>query len=348
MVFDHLKTLWNAALLCIIISTTAKSDETFQYTKLRGIPRSTSIAFSSDGKQIAFGFPAREKSLPSVWLRSSDKDGEAVKYECDDGSNSLWDVTVNPTTKRVFAATSKGSIFRWDIDGQSAKAIAEPSMRLISLAVSPDGKWGATLNAYGELAVWNSGFDKQLATLVVAKFDVGSVLFTPDSSVVYAVCRGTIVSWDHINRKTIAQCFPRVERTALGTYDDSFIRADLSTDGAQLIASCASGRVVLMDAKTLRLKAEHVPDLRTNHPTRCVRFVNDNKFALVTSNEPYLLLLSIPSLESVATGVGPEKDAKCCHGLAVGNQGELIVAACGENNYRIKITLTDKLKSLSR
>jgi RNA polymerase sigma factor (sigma-70 family) len=142
------------------------------------------IAFSPDGKTIAYGGRAADGS---VYIRLSDvQDPKDVKtWNIVGGLNSL---KFSPDGKMLAVGAPK-EITLFDVEaGQPAHTFSDNDGRIEEIAFSPDGKSIASCKLNGPLKVWDIEAEKVRLELDCDSSWVGYITYSPDGKKMAATC----------------------------------------------------------------------------------------------------------------------------------------------------------------
>ncbi len=159
------------------------------------------VAFSSNGKTIAFG---DDKTIKLWDIASKEEIPTLFKHY------NVRSIAFSPDGK-IVASGSYSSIKLWDIT--SKREITTLFDGANSLAFSPDGKTlasGQKSNVWwshaGSIRLWNMANYKEICTLYGHKDTVNSVAFSPDGKILASGSSdNTIILWDMANKSEIAR-----------------------------------------------------------------------------------------------------------------------------------------------
>jgi WD40 repeat protein len=242
-----------------------------------GIPR---VVFSSDGKYLAAAWPP---NTVRVW---NAKTGAVVSVLGSALIDNQERMAFSPDNRYVITGGNAGILVLWDVVtgekirvfelAENSPARQKQSLRILSFALSPDGRYIAILDtSKGSLASINSG--KQLFTFPTTHPGDPYIQFSPDGKHIMIGDR----VWD--------------AKTGQLVYEFSMINNSLySPDGKYILGiDFSSYDLILIDAKSYRtVRTLNAFDTK---PTDW-QFSPDGKYLLATKTE------GVVRLWEVATG----------------------------------------------
>lgn len=184
------KNLENGPLR-VTVWDTASWNVLYEYeSKSQGVVSEGALAWSPDGKQIAFSIPERGLSIMDI------ESGNVVA-SLEDFLVSPFDLSWSPDGSRLIATGDLGfGLRRWRLDtNQWARLWDKRLQPAQQVAWSPDGRRIASGHFGGEVCVWNAR-NNQCKGVIRAHFNsVDALGWSPDGRQV-ATASGAIRLWD--------------------------------------------------------------------------------------------------------------------------------------------------------
>jgi WD40 repeat protein/GTPase SAR1 family protein len=234
--FSHL-TIWQADLRNVKLH-----DVNFQNANLaksifaEAFAGVLSVAFSPDGKLLAFGDTSGE-----IYLRQV-ADGKHI-LTCKGHTSWVLSVTFSPDGRILASSSADHTVKLWEVDtGQCLQTLQEHDKEVWSVAFSPDGSMLASGSDDQTVKLWNIRTGECKRTLRGHTSWVHSVAFNPDGqTLVSGSDDQTVKLWDIRDGKCL--------KTLQGHCDG--IRAiAVSPDGQMLASSSEDQTVKLWDIST--------------------------------------------------------------------------------------------------
>jgi WD40 repeat protein len=261
----------------------------------------TALAFSRTGKYIAAG--GIEGSL-TVWEASSGHEVQALKTDGEIRALSFQDndstiVAAGWNSPVPFARgwniSGGKQVFETKYEGHPFPGAAPPySVKVSTMAISPDGKWLATASESTidlNVRVWDLRGGKERDHLGIT-YPVMALGFSPDSKI---LCAGDDVGkvhlWDE-NGRNIAELYE---------HNDPVNAVAFSPDG-KLVATPAQRGVDVWDVSEKKLRNTFMIDIGA---VRTLAFSPDSKFIAMSDN---LSKLHIREADEVTKAQNPEPD----------------------------------------
>jgi WD40 repeat protein/uncharacterized caspase-like protein len=230
----------------------------------------TSVAFSTDGKQVLTGsgdgtaklwdlsgrelqtFAGHDSGVSSV---AFSRDGTQVLTGSQDGTAKLWDlsgyeiqtfrghadgvtsVAFSPDGQKVLTGSIDRTAKLWDLSGRGIQIFTENDAQGVSSAVfSPDGQKVLTGSENGTAKLWDlSG--RVIQTFTEHPYEVSSVAFSPDGLKVLTGSMEIAKLWDLSGREL---------QTFTGHTSEVFSVA-FSPDGQKILTGSGDGTAKLWD-----------------------------------------------------------------------------------------------------
>lgn len=141
-----------------------------------------SLKFSADGKSLLAASDSGAVQLCSI------DEGKGLAIQSSTGPTTFA-AQIDPTGTRVCAPGGDGRLNLWDVTTNRQIAKLAHEQGAWSAVFSPDGKWLATGGRDGRAAVWNASDGSSVATFEHPAKDIGSVYFSPDSTLLLTISR---------------------------------------------------------------------------------------------------------------------------------------------------------------
>lgn len=151
----------------------------------------TSVAFSPDGKTLAFGSWA----TVMLWdIKTREQIGTLIGHD-----DSFWVgcVAFSRDGKTLASGSGDWTIKLWDVQTHENIATLEGHTRSVdSLSFSSDGRTLASGSGDSTVNLWDTVSHMKIATFQVDGSGVPSVAFSPDGSILAAADRNAAILWD--------------------------------------------------------------------------------------------------------------------------------------------------------
>jgi WD40 repeat protein len=207
-----------------------------------------SLAFSPDGKTLASR--SAEDHQIKLWEVATGKERANID-KCFGNGRIMFS-----SDSKTLAVEGSGEIKLWDVaTGKERSTIAIGSVRVTSVAYSPDGKTMAVGYSDRTIRLWDVATGMTRATLKgyeayngggrkFEKYSLGSVVFSPDGKTLASGGEGnTIKMWDVATGK---------EQATLKGHTDSVNSVAYSPDGKTLASGGWDKTIKLWDLATLK------------------------------------------------------------------------------------------------
>jgi WD40 repeat protein len=157
-----------------------------------------SVAFSADGKMLAFG--SRDKTV-KVWDVASAQDTATLQGH----SGLVYAVAFSPDGKTVASASADKTVKLWDLaSGKATVTFKGHSDSVRPVAFSPDGKMLASGSRDKTVKLWDVASGKEITTLAGHTGVIESVAFGAGGKILASGGSDKIVKlWDVASRKEI-------------------------------------------------------------------------------------------------------------------------------------------------
>jgi WD40 repeat protein/energy-coupling factor transporter ATP-binding protein EcfA2 len=335
-------------------------------------PYSLSVAFSPDGKILAYGSGnniilrdiSTQRTLGQPLQLHSElvmsiafsPDGKMLASGSIDGTVILWDmethqplgrpinahengvycVAFSPNGKMLASGGNDRSIILWDVE--THQPLGQPldahSYLVYSIAFSPDGKTLASGEVDNSIGLWDVETHQSIGGLYEHKSEVHSVAFSPDGKILASGANDdTIILWDMATLQPIGQSLKAHTR-----FVDSVV---FSPDGKTLASGSGDGTIRLWDVATQQLIEEPL----TGHSgfVFSVSFSPDGKTIASSSNDGTVILWDMVIQNNI--GQRLEKHTSGVNSVAFSPDGKLL--ASGSNDGTIILWDVETHKSLS-
>jgi WD40 repeat protein len=276
------------------------------------------VAFSHDGKQVAFGFASGSASgMIQIWDAQT---GALVVGPFKPQHHPIRSVAFSPKGERLASASDDETIGIWDTQtgAHVACGLKGHGTGVNAVAFSPDGKRAASGDHWGRVRIW----DAQTGALVAESFEkhdliVRSVAFSPDGErLASGSTDKTIRIWDANMGSVIAGPFEGhntiVECVAF------------SPDGRRVASGSVDGTILIQNAWTGVLEAG--PLIFEGGPSNGVASVvfssDGSRVAAVSSGDGAIRIWVIPQVQSPVSAFSDH--TKLQDGWVIGAAGELI------------------------
>jgi serine/threonine protein kinase/WD40 repeat protein len=191
------------------------------------------VAFSDDGRYIAAG---GDQGEIHVWDCES---GELIQVLTDPGKLEILGIEFLPSGDRLLACSGGyggGTLKCWDIDTKVAETMYACGTRVDAVEISPDKKWIAICDRFGNVLVYSTDTLKSVWRQKVAGSYIAAVKFSSDSSRLF--CAGP----DGI---TIYRCVDNewLESGRLVSAKESFRKVLVLPGDDGLVTACENGAV---------------------------------------------------------------------------------------------------------
>jgi len=241
-----------------------------------------SIAFSPDGRTLAYGTSGHEAKLWDIANRHN-----VLTLEHDGGVAS---VAFSPDGALLACGCRDGVVKLWDVASGKALGTLRHTDRVQSVAFSPDGEIlaaGGGLFAGGDITLWNVATRHQRATLTGHTASVWSLLFSHDGkTLVSGSWDKTVKLWDVATgreSRTLAEHASRVAAVAL------------SPDGAMLATGDYDGLLTLWDMAAGDARATLK---QPKNKVRCLAFSPDGRTLAVGCETSRVWLWDVATRQS--------------------------------------------------
>jgi WD40 repeat protein/basic membrane lipoprotein Med (substrate-binding protein (PBP1-ABC) superfamily)/DNA-binding SARP family transcriptional activator len=202
---------------------------------------STCVAFSPDGKYIA---TADHDMTAKIW----DSRTLAQITTLEGHDEGLLTLTFSPDGGRLVTSTSNmwEGLFVWDIaSGQKIDEFYVNNLQVPeAISFSPDGKWVAAANTYGQIHLWDTITYEEIRSLGSGESPMLSLAISPDGS--------RLAASDSNGKVTIWSSSSWEELLSFSAHADWMLDIEFSPDGSLLATSSLDGKAKIWDAFTGR------------------------------------------------------------------------------------------------
>jgi WD40 repeat protein/basic membrane lipoprotein Med (substrate-binding protein (PBP1-ABC) superfamily) len=200
---------------------------------------STCVAFSPDGKYIA---TADHDMTAKIW----DSRTLAQIATLEGHDTGLLTLTFSPDGERLVTSTSNmwEGLFVWDIaSGQKIGEFFVNNLQVPeAIAFSPDGKWAAAANTYGQVHLWDATTYDEIRSLGSGEFYMFGMAISPDGSRLAASdSENKVIIWDTSSWEELLSFY---------AHADWMLDIEFSPDGNRLATSSLDGKAKIWDAAT--------------------------------------------------------------------------------------------------
>ena len=241
------------------------------------------MAFSSDGKRIAFGDysgatkvidAATGKLIAAVSNHSAivntvlfTPDDKTVISACFDGTVTLWDyvkgteeipftvdgqrlltIALSPDAKLLAAVAWEGNGYMWDFAKRELRYEfrgTEKNAMVEGLVFAPDGKTFMTGSRDSLLRIWKTETGESVQDLTGRKTVVTAAVFSPDGKTLFTSgFRGDLIRWD-VEKGEHAN--------STQAHGERFYGLALSGDGKRIVTAGWDHEIKIWDAETFKL-----------------------------------------------------------------------------------------------
>jgi WD40 repeat protein/serine/threonine protein kinase len=227
------------------------------HERQEGRRRMAYLAFSPDGKRIAYG--GADDIPPNVW---DSETGEGVAIPKD----LIGPIAFSPDGKHIACGHQDKTVRIWSsTSGREVLSLSGHEARVVAVAFSPDGKRIASGDRNGITKVWDAGTGVERVTLDGHRGYVGSLTFSPDGGrIASASFDLTTRIWDASTGK---------ELMTLRGLGDIITGVRFSPDGKRIVTGSRDGTVKLWDVTT----GDELLTLRAYPGVHAVAFSPDGK-----------------------------------------------------------------------
>jgi WD40 repeat protein len=266
------------ALVVQITSSGAGLWDTATGKKIRDFPgRTSSVAFSPDGKQVLMGaaFSPDGKQVLTVtarlWDAASGKEIRAFAGH----TGPVTSIAFSPDGKQVLTGSKDDTARLWDVaSGEEIrsfrrdKQLKAGGFGILSVAFSPDGKRVLTYGGGGTARIWDAASGKEIRAFE-QRFAVECVAFSPDGMRIVAASGGAVQLWNADNGNVL--------HTLKHKGDYHVKSAAFSPDGKQVVTGSGNNTARLWDA----VSGKEIRAFHNRHgPATFVAFSPDGKQVL--------------------------------------------------------------------
>jgi WD40 repeat protein len=245
------------------------------------------VAFSSDGRWLAYGNGQRVKVLDTA------KWGRAVEMEAAPFLEHVSSLAFSPDGKRLASAVTahlqgngivdpqmlKFDVCVWEVPtGKRLFTLAGPVDGINAVAYSPDGKYVASGGEDGTVRVWDGQTGRSVHTQKGHRGSVYAIAFSPDGT--QLACAGELPGPGAVEGVRLWNTATGEELLTLQGLGGRVASLSFSPDGRRLATAREDGTVDLWDPRT----GEETLTLTTANGVDCVRFAPDGTKLLAASS----------------------------------------------------------------
>jgi WD40 repeat protein len=276
-----------------------------------------SVAFSPDGKRLAYGSGVTIR----LWDVETGKQSATLKH-----SSWILSVAFSPDGKLLASGTERlrdGTVRLWDVQtGKHLTTFEEHSRGVTSVAFSPDGKRLASGSYDNTVRLWDVQTGKPLATLEGHSDVVYSVAFSPDGKRLASGSGDKHVRlWDVQTGK---------ELTTFEEHSGRVYSVTFSPDGKRLASGSLDKTIHLWDVQTGK---ESTTLKGHSGGVRSVAFSPDGKRLASGSWDNTVRLWDVQTRKPLATLEG---HSDVVYSVAFSPDGKLLASGAGDITYRVR------------
>jgi len=256
---------------------------------------SNSVAFSPDGKNIAF-INDRDICMFSV---KEQKQVGTLKGHTDE----VRSIAFSPDGKTLVSGSMDFTVRLWDVEKQKEIAVLRNKSHAHCIAISPDGDTiAAAIGGEGLVRLWDFKTKKEIDILKDPARAVITVSFSPDGKTLASGnAGGLIYLWDYGKNEQIGQLKGDIQLQEDVTWAYTYF----SPDGKLLAAIYVEGFALIWDVQ----KQEQISTIEGHSQVSAVAFSPDGKWLATAGYEGTILLwevnLTVPGWSVEPTGKLP-------------------------------------------
>lgn len=198
-------------------------------------------------------------SLDGLWLASSGAEGLVIVWDARTGTpehrfvseaGPVNQVRFSPDSRSLIGAGADGTLWHWSLADEQSQSLYNGERRLVSLAISPDGKLIASGDDTGAFLIWDAQSGELVHTQQEAHDDSVTVLaFSPDGRQMLSGSRDSaVLLWD-TERWTL------MHEPLMG-HSNWVLSAAFSPDGQMIASGSRDGTLILWDVAAGRALGE--------------------------------------------------------------------------------------------